>query len=178
MKDIEDKTLLVFPSQLGWIAVLCNASAAGQLTFGHSSAAAATIVIGGDLTPARKLLPWQSELVELMKAYAEGDPVDLSRIPIDLGRVSRFRAQVLNTCRKIPYGGTVSYGELAEMVGAAGAARAVGTCMARNPLPLIVPCHRVTRAGGEIGPYSAAGGTKTKNRLLAMEALYAAASCV
>jgi methylated-DNA-[protein]-cysteine S-methyltransferase len=171
MKDVHDgDTLLVFPSRLGWMAVRCGATAARQLTFGHASAAAAAKAIGGVVTPDRKLQPWQNELIELMKAYADGDPVDLTGIPIDLGSVSRFRARVLNTCRKIPYGGTATYGQLAAKSGASGAARAVGTCMARNPLPLIVPCHRVTRAGGVIGPYSAAEGTKTKSRLLDMEA--------
>jgi methylated-DNA-[protein]-cysteine S-methyltransferase len=179
MKNMHDgDTLLVFPSRIGWMAVLSGATAARQLTFGHASAAAAAKAIGGDLTPARKLLPWQDELVKLLQAYAEGDPVDLTGIPIDLGRVSRFRARVLNICRKIPYGVTASYGQLAAKAGAAGAARAVGTCMARNPLPLIVPCHRVTRAGGVIGPYSAAEGTKTKSRLLAMEADGTAATSV
>ena len=155
-------TLLVFPSQLGWIAVLCGESAAGRLTFGHSSAAAAAKAVGGDLTPARKVLPWQNELIELLQAYAEGDPVDLTGIPIDLGQVSRFRTRVLNTCRKIPYGGTVSYGELAAKAGAEGAARAVGTCMAHNPLPLIVPCHRVTRQGGLLAPIRPSGERKLR----------------
>jgi methylated-DNA-[protein]-cysteine S-methyltransferase len=177
MKAIhEDETLLVFPSRIGWIAVRCGATAARQLTFGHASAAAATKAIGGELTPARKPLPWQSEVIKLLQAYAEGDPVDLTQIPIDFGRVTRFRARVLNLCHKIPYGVTFTYGELAAKAGAVGAARAIGTCMARNPLPLIVPCHRVTRAGGVIGPYSAAEGTKTKSRLLAMEATQTAAS--
>jgi methylated-DNA-[protein]-cysteine S-methyltransferase len=179
MKVIHDgDTLLVFPSRIGWMAALSGAAAVRQLTFGHASAAAASKAIRGDLTPTRKLLPWQNELIKLLQAYAEGDPVDLTGIPIDLGPMSRFRTRVLNTCRKIPYGGTATYGELAAKAGAAGAARAVGTCMARNPLPLIVPCHRVTRAGGVIGPYSAAEGTKTKCRLLAMEADNAAATRV
>jgi methylated-DNA-[protein]-cysteine S-methyltransferase len=176
MKDtVDGDSLLVFPSRIGWMAVRCGATAARQLTFGHASTAAATRAIGGDLKPSRKPLRWQSEVIKLLQAYAEGDPADLTEIPIDFGRVTRFRARVLNLCHKIPYGATFTYGELAAKAGAAGAARAVGTCMAQNPLPLIVPCHRVTRAGGVIGPYSAAGGTKTKSRLLAMEATQGAA---
>jgi methylated-DNA-[protein]-cysteine S-methyltransferase len=179
MKETLDvETVLVFPSKIGWMAIQCRATAVRRLTFGHASAAAATKAIGGDLKPSRKPLPWQSEVIKLLQAYAEGDPVDLTKIPIDFGRVTRFRERVLNLCHKIPYGVTFTYGELAAKAGAAGAARAVGTCMARNPLPLIVPCHRVTRAGGVIGPYSAAEGTKTKSRLLAMEGHKGAATRV
>jgi methylated-DNA-[protein]-cysteine S-methyltransferase len=72
-------------------------------------------------------------------------------------------------CRRIGYGQTISYGQLAASVGAPGAARAVGTCMATNPLPLVVPCHRVIPAAGPPGFYSAPGGCRMKQRLLAME---------
>ena len=64
----------------------------------------------------------------------------------------------------------MTYGELAVAAGQPRAARAVGNCMAGNRVPLIIPCHRVVRAGGDIGPYSAAGGSATKRRLLEMEA--------
>jgi methylated-DNA-[protein]-cysteine S-methyltransferase len=171
-------TLVIFPSRLGWMAVVTGPSSVRQLTFGHPSAAAAAAAIGGNLTPARKLLPWQQGVIELLQAYAAGNPVDLKRIPIELGSASEFRSRVLKLCHKIPYGRTATYGELAAKAGAAGAARAVGTCMARNPLPLIIPCHRVTRSGGVIGPYSAAEGTKTKSHLLAMEATRAASARV
>jgi len=144
-------------------------SAARRLSFGYSSATQAAAA-GDGLVASRILLPWQRDLVELLQAYAEGTPVDFSQVPIELDVSSDFRRGVLNACRKVPYGQTISYGQLALRAGVPGAARAVGTCMAQNPLPLIVPCHRVTRTGGEIGPYSAPGGTATKRRLLAMEA--------
>jgi methylated-DNA-[protein]-cysteine S-methyltransferase len=114
-------------------------------------------------------LPWQRELVKSLQSYANGSPVDFSLVPVKLEVSSSFRRNVLSACRKIRYGRTLSYGQLAAKVGTAGAARAVGTCMARNPLPLIIPCHRVTRAGGKVGLYSAAQGTETKRRLLEME---------
>jgi methylated-DNA-[protein]-cysteine S-methyltransferase len=80
---------------------------------------------------------------------------------------SAFERQVREAMLRIPYGATVSYGELAASIGSPGAARAVGTACARNPLPIIVPCHRVLGAGGRIGGYTA--GVETKRWLLDFE---------
>jgi methylated-DNA-[protein]-cysteine S-methyltransferase len=89
--------------------------------------------------------------------------------PIDLAEVTApFRRQVLETLRRdVRWGETVSYGELAVMAGRPGAARAVGSTMATNPVPLAIPCHRVLAAGGAIGGYGA--GLGTKRALLALE---------
>lgn len=90
-------------------------------------------------------------------------------VPIDLGGVKAdFKRRVLETLhRDVPYGETVSYGELAVMAGRPGAARAVGSAMATNPVPVVVPCHRVLAAGGRIGGYG--GGLGMKRTLLALE---------
>ena len=69
-------------------------------------------------------------------------------------------------------GETVTYGELARRAGAAGAAQDVGVAMARNPVPLIIPCHRVLAAGGKLGGFSAPGRTQTKERMLALEGVF------
>ena len=69
--------------------------------------------------------------------------------------------------QQIPFGATRSYGDLARTIGSS--ARAVGTACGRNPIPIIIPCHRVLAAGGAIGGYSGAGGTATKHRLLVLE---------
>jgi methylated-DNA-[protein]-cysteine S-methyltransferase len=91
-------------------------------------------------------------------------------IPVDLSAVdagfSRGIYEVLQ--REVPFGETVSYGELAEMAGHPGAARAVGNAMSRNPVPIVVPCHRVVAAGGRIGGYGPSG-VGTKRMLLALE---------
>jgi methylated-DNA-[protein]-cysteine S-methyltransferase len=78
-----------------------------------------------------------------------------------------FRGEVLTALEAVPHGETVTYGELAEMAGRPRAARAVGTAMATNPLPIVVPCHRVVRTGGVLGAYG--GGVDTKAALLALE---------
>jgi len=93
------------------------------------------------------------------------------RFPIeaDLGSLPSFYRSVLEACLRIPYGQTASYADLARAVGRPNAARAVGGAMARNPLPLVVPCHRVLRADGSIGGYSSTYGVDEKSRLLQLE---------
>jgi methylated-DNA-[protein]-cysteine S-methyltransferase len=93
---------------------------------------------------------------------------DLRTIPVVLADTP-FERRVYALTRDIPPGPTRTYGELAAAAGDATLARAVGQAMARNPVPLIVPCHRVLAAGGALGGFSAPGGTETKHRLLQLE---------
>jgi methylated-DNA-[protein]-cysteine S-methyltransferase len=76
---------------------------------------------------------------------------------------------VLEACRGIPYGRTTTYAELAAKAGNPRAARAAGSAMSHNPIPIIIPCHRVLHTGGGLGGFSAPGGLSLKERLLAME---------
>ncbi len=99
---------------------------------------------------------------------AGGSP-DFSRLPLDLSTVPAFHRRVYDVTCAIPPGRTQTYGEVAAQVGEAGAARAVGQALGRNPFPLIIPCHRVLAAGGRAGGFSGAGGVATKQRLLAIE---------
>ncbi|WP_342318343.1 methylated-DNA--[protein]-cysteine S-methyltransferase [Corynebacterium mayonis] len=89
-------------------------------------------------------------------------------LPLDLGASSGFYRRVQEELLKIPYGRTVGYGDLARRLGSAGASRAVGTGCAQNPLPIVVPCHRVVRADGSVGNYR--GGGEAKVFLLGLEA--------
>jgi methylated-DNA-[protein]-cysteine S-methyltransferase len=93
----------------------------------------------------------------------------LEGIPLDLEGVPAFDVRVYAVARAIPAGRVRTYGEIAAALGDAMAAREVGAALGRNPVPLIVPCHRVVAAGGKLGGFSAAGGTITKSRLLAIE---------
>jgi O-6-methylguanine DNA methyltransferase len=81
-----------------------------------------------------------------------------------------FRKDVWNTLAKVPYGTTISYGELAKVAGHPGACRAVGGAMATNPIPLVIPCHRVINADGSIGHFT--GGTELKRKLLSIEGVH------
>jgi len=109
-------------------------------------------------------------LQEQIIAYFEGAYVDFDKdIPILLEGFSPFARSVLAACRAVRYGRTISYGQLTAKAGAPKAARAVGGVMARNPTPLIIPCHRVIRSDGKIGGFSATGGASLKKRMLEME---------
>ncbi len=178
MGDLVRDGLFVFRSELGWMSLRMHDGAVVALSFGHRSAAAATRAIApGQVPPLPfeegqrvRASNWQREVVERLQQYAKGVRVDFCDLPVEFGQISEFQARVLKACREIPYGQTITYGELAVAAHRPRAARAVGSCMAGNRVPLIIPCHRVVRAGGDIGPYSAAGGTATKRRLLQMEA--------
>jgi methylated-DNA-[protein]-cysteine S-methyltransferase len=102
-------------------------------------------------------------------ALVGGEPIDLRGVVLDLRDASPFERSVYDVARAILPGATKTYGEIAAEVGQTDAARAVGRAMGRNPCPLIVPCHRVLAAHGELGGFSAFGGTVTKRRLLFIE---------
>jgi len=101
-----------------------------------------------------------------LQQYFDGQPV-LFDEPLDLSGAPAFQRRVWLAVRDIPYGETRSYGQIARQVGSPGAARAVGQAMAANPLPIIVPCHRVIGSNGDLRGFG--GGLDVKRRLLEME---------
>ena len=111
-----------------------------------------------------------------VERYLAGEQIDFARVALDLSGVSDFHRKVYQTMRSIGWGQTTSYGALAQWVGSPEAARAVGQAMGRNPIPVIIPCHRVLASGGKVGGFSAFGGADTKQRLLALEGVYLAAA--
>ena len=127
---------------------------------GKASGPASRAVLGPGPSPS---------LAGMLADYFAGRAVDFAAVPLDLSAVSPFRVRVLTALRRVGYGRTISYGELARRVGRPGAARAVGAAMAANPLPVILPCHRVLRGDGGLGGYSAPGGLRVKRELLKME---------
>jgi methylated-DNA-[protein]-cysteine S-methyltransferase len=168
--EVEGNTVIVFETGLGWMSLWTRGDAVRQLSFGHATADVAGRAIECEQPEAVKLSRGHRRIVNRLVAFAEGEAVDFDDLAIDLEGMTEFQSHVLTACRHIGYGQVVTYGELAGMVEHPGAARAVGNCMASNRVPLIIPCHRVVRAGGEVGPYSAAGGSATKRQLLEMEA--------
>lgn len=101
--------------------------------------------------------------------YFEGKRVDFSRIPVDWAGFTPFQRSVLRALQMISYGKTISYDGLAELAGRPRAVRAAANAVANNPLPLIIPCHRVVRKDGALGGFSAPGGTTIKEKLLTLE---------
>jgi methylated-DNA-[protein]-cysteine S-methyltransferase len=118
--------------------------------------------------PAGAALDAVDAVVKLMA----GADVDLASVPLDLEGVPVFHRRVYEALRTTSRGTTLTYGELAELSGSPGAARAVGTALRRNPLAILVPCHRVVAAGGKLGGFSAAGGPCTKTRMLGIEGVH------
>jgi methylated-DNA-[protein]-cysteine S-methyltransferase len=92
-------------------------------------------------------------------------------LDILLENVPPFHRKVYTALCKIPTGKTITYAELAKRAGSPGAARAVGQAMAKNPFPVIIPCHRVVPSTGKLGEYSGRGGVTTKRRLLQLEGI-------
>ncbi len=109
-------------------------------------------------------------LQEQIAAYFEGVCVDFSRdVPLVLDGFSSFGTSVLTACRAIEFGQTITYGRLAKKSGRPAASRAVGSALAKNPLPLLIPCHRIIRSDGKLGGFSAPGGITLKKRMLELE---------
>lgn len=109
--------------------------------------------------------------IERIVAHLGGELDDLAGVRVDLERVPPFAQKLYATLRRVRPGETTSYGELARAAGSPNAARAVGAAMAKNPVPIVVPCHRVLAASKKAGGFSAPGGLATKAKLLAIEGI-------
>jgi methylated-DNA-[protein]-cysteine S-methyltransferase len=102
--------------------------------------------------------------------YTFGEPVDFADTPLALPDGTDFQQRILKITRRIRYGKTMSYGDLAAKAGYPRAARAVGSVMSSNRFPIVIPCHRVVAAGAKPGGYTSPQGVSLKLRLLALEA--------
>jgi methylated-DNA-[protein]-cysteine S-methyltransferase len=182
--DGREAVLDLFESELGWIAVAAAENRLLGVVFGYARKADALVAaksrgmtgVSSGVSAARREKSghvdenWLADLRERFLSFAAGQFEDFRDVAIDEAHLTVFDRTVVRACRAIPYGETLSYGQLAAKAGRDGAARAVGRVMATNRYPLVVPCHRVLAAGGKIGGYSAPQGLLLKRRLLAMEA--------
>lgn len=109
------------------------------------------------------------DLAERVRGYFDGEKVDFSDITLDFGEASDFYRAVYAEALKLGWGETTTYGAIARTVSDISAARAVGQAMGNNPIPLIMPCHRVLASGDRLGGFSAFGGAVSKERMLALE---------
>lgn len=107
----------------------------------------------------------------LLQRYFHGERIEFSDIPVDLRALPPFRQKVLNKIRTVAFGQICSYGQIAEMSGSPHAARAVGGALAANPIPIIIPCHRVVASDGRLTGFSAPGGVHAKKILLQLEGI-------
>jgi methylated-DNA-[protein]-cysteine S-methyltransferase len=172
---------LAFHTGLDWMAVAWQQDALCGLVFGYASRRQAAVALArmprfsdqfcrlmaeGQLAEQPQ---WLQDVVRRLRCFADGEPVEFADVPLALDHLTPFARRVVAACRRIGWGQVSTYGELAAQCGSSGAARAVGSVMAKNCYPLVVPCHRVLAAGGAIGGYSAPDGLRMKRRLLAME---------
>jgi methylated-DNA-[protein]-cysteine S-methyltransferase len=156
----------IFNTKMGWVGILGSDSGLLAATPPQYSAREAERRLGGSLKKAARSEKPFSETVARLKAYFAGQRVDFPD-ELDLSSATDFQRQVWRLTRLIPYGETRSYGWIAKRLGKIGAARAVGQALARNRLPVIIPCHRVVGSDRGLGGYS--GGVRVKKSLLRLE---------
>ncbi|WP_304894157.1 methylated-DNA--[protein]-cysteine S-methyltransferase [Candidatus Deferrimicrobium sp.] len=118
---------------------------------------------------ARVPPPRIAGIIKKVQKHLHGDVQDFLDIVVDLDGAGPFARQVYEAVRKIPAGRTMTYGEIATDMDRPNASRAVGQALGRNPIPLIIPCHRVLASGNKPGGFSAHGGLETKAKLLEIE---------
>lgn len=169
----------LFETELGWIGIAWSGRGLTRLQLPEHDRAAtqrrllATLPGANDGRPvecAAEELPSQvTEAVAAIRRYAAGETVDFSGVAVDLGTADAFRLAIYDAARRLGFGEVTTYGELASRAGHAGLARETGQALGKNPVPIVVPCHRILAAGGKIGGFSAPGGSSTKERLLELE---------
>jgi methylated-DNA-[protein]-cysteine S-methyltransferase len=162
----------IFETAAGWCGIAWNAAGVVRFTLPTSSEDSADRLLLRRMPDALRSEPTAEidDAIDAAQRYFAGEPIDLSGVRLDLGPQDAFFAKVYDTVRRLGWGETTTYGTVAKSLGAGPeAARDVGQAMANNPIPLIVPCHRVLAAGNKIGGFSAPGGSDAKRRMLELE---------
>lgn len=157
---------ITFNTDIGWVGILASAKGLLGATFPQRSAPEARQLLGDGINRAIWSPRLFDELVARLTVYFSGHQATFSD-ELDLSGATSFQREVWQTTRLIPYGETRSYLWVAEQIKKPGAARAVGQALGRNPLPIIIPCHRVVASDGRLGGFS--GGLEMKRHLLRLE---------
>lgn len=165
---------MVFETALGFVGIAWSVTGLTRLSLFQRDRAAVErrmerLGLTGAASNEDDAPAWVAALVRDIKAYAEGEEIGFSGVPVDLAGVDDFRLAIYAAARNLAYGETTTYGELAKRAGQAGLPRETGQALGANPVPLVIPCHRILAAGGKIGGFSAPGGSTTKERMLALE---------
>lgn len=163
--------LISFQTDFGWTGLVLDKFAIRRIKFGFQSELPLLHSFDEEFDvrkPKGKLeLGW----VRSLQKYTAGQKINLQDLPVNFDGFTKFQKTVLKNCQKIPYGETISYGQLAAKSKSPRAARAVGSIMKINRVPLVIPCHRVVASNG-IGGYSASEGISVKRDLLEMEGVF------
>ena len=167
-QDLLDVAYTVMPSPVGKLLLAATPAGLVRVGFGIEGHDAVLAQLALRVSPRILHAPERlAEPVRQLQEYFAGTRREFD-LPLDFRLATGFRRTVVEHLPDIGYGATASYAALAALAGSPGAVRAAGTACARNPLPVVVPCHRVVRSDGKIGNYL--GGTDAKATLLAMEA--------
>lgn len=167
----------VFETRAGFCAIAWSARGIARFQLPTRTADAAERLIRRRLPSAREALPEGKirEAIAAVQRYFSGEPTDFSDLVLDLAGQDPWFTAIYAETRQLAWGETSTYGGLANRLGKGPeAARDIGQAMARNPVPLIIPCHRVLAAGGRIGGFSAPGGAEAKRRMLEIEGVHLA----
>ena len=156
----------IVDTEFGWMAIVGSEAGLLRLTLPQPAPDKALALIAGLIPQCSADASFFRDLTFRIQCYFEGESVDFND-ELDLRGTTPFQRDVWRVTASIPYGETRSYGWLAKEVGRPQNARAVGQALARNSLPIVIPCHRVTGSGGALGGYS--GGLEMKRRLLELE---------
>ncbi len=167
----ETEQCYAFTTELGAISVAWRGNVVTRISIGHGSEAAALAALSSQAAEPTSSPPkFVKELAGRLQSYAAGDnSVTFEDIRLELSHLSPFQKKVVDRCRRIAAGGTRTYGELADLAGYPGAARAVGSVMSSNRYPIVIPCHRVVGSAGSLGGFSAPQGISMKHRMLTLE---------
>ncbi len=152
---------------MGWIGISGSTDGLLRITLPQPSVHEVRQLLGDSVSRAIWSPQLFDDLMERLKAYFSGHRITFPD-KLDLSRGTHFQREVWEKTRLIPFGETRSYSWVAEQIGKPRAARAVGQALGRNPLPIIIPCHRVVASDGKLGGYS--GGIEMKRYLLRLEA--------
>jgi O-6-methylguanine DNA methyltransferase len=167
MKVTRELKYIVFNTNMGWIGILSSAKGLLCITLPQNSAQEARQLLGAEANNAIWSPDLFDGLMERFKAYFNGKKT-LFTDKLDMSAATTFQRKVWENTSLIPFGETRSYGWVAEQIDKPRAARAVGQALGKNPLPIIIPCHRVLTSDGKLGGFT--GGVEVKQRLLNLEA--------
>ena len=162
----------LFDTAIGWCGIAWGARGLVGVQLPEGSAPATRARLLRRFPDAREAPPppEAQRAIDGITTLLRGEPSALDRVALDMEGVPEFNRRVYEVARTIPWGATLSYGEIAKRLGDPGVARDVGQALGQNPFAIVVPCHRVLAAGGKWGGFSARGGVSTKRRLLSIEA--------
>ena len=167
-----DSSYTVFETVAGFAAIGWNAKGINSFRLPAGTAGEAERALLRRLPDAKPATPPPAvqAVIDDARRYFAGERVDFAQVPVDLGKQQPFFERVYAAVRALGWGETATYGAIAQALEAGPEfARDVGQAMAANPVPLIVPCHRVTAANGKIGGFSAPGGSASKALMLGIE---------